>query len=145
MVTAIMDVRQLALVHAPVVQGNLRLHPSEIWGMQSFNFIIKKIMDTKELQTRREFFKQAALSSLPIISMAVLPTFFSGCEENSPSSGGSSSSTGCNAKCSSNCSAVCRNQCESNAKWRPSNCTGSSCKGSCWSSCKNTCKSTSKI
>ena len=101
------------------------------------------MMNPEEIQTRREFFKEASLKTLPILSAAILPGLLTGCEEKNSPSGGSSS--GCNAKCSASCSAVCRNECESNAKWRPSYCTGTSCKGSCWSTCKNTCKGTSKI
>ncbi|MBR0064287.1 MAG: hypothetical protein IJQ06_01665 [Paludibacteraceae bacterium] len=39
-------------------------------------------MIIEELQTRREFFKEAALKTLPILSAAILPTLLTGCEKH---------------------------------------------------------------
>lgn len=79
----------------------------------------------EELQSRREFFKRAAKSALPIlgaIALAGTPSIVKAAEEVMD----------CNYSCSYSCSNSCRGNCYGG-------CSGS-CGGACSYSCRNTCK-----
>ena len=91
---------------------------------------IKKNMGKKEkkekLQTRREFFKNAAKKTLPIlatIAMATTPCMTKASE---------SSPMGCSGNCSFGCGQVCSGDCYGGCK--------GGCGGACSYSCQNTCK-----
>ena len=63
----------------------------------------------EELQTRREFFKEASRKALPLLAFAALgSTVLASCEKESTSSTRSSSSnrssSGCKGSCSGSCS-----------------------------------------
>lgn len=82
---------------------------------------MKNNKNNAELQSRREFFKNAAKSALPILGIAVLasnPIVSKGAQV---------------MNCNSSCSGSCKNACMG--------CTGG-CSGSCSSSCFGTCKGT---
>lgn len=79
----------------------------------------------EELQSRREFFKKAAKSTLPIlgaIALAGAPSIVKAAEE----------AMDCNYSCSYSCSNSCRGDCYGG-------CRGG-CSGACSYSCQNTCK-----
>lgn len=81
----------------------------------------------EELQSRREFFKKAAKSALPILGAIVLanaPTIAKATESES-------CDWGCSGSCWSSCQSSCRGYCSSG-------CTGS-CSGGCKGACANSC------
>lgn len=81
----------------------------------------------EELKSRRDFFKKAAKSALPILGAVVLAS--------SPLvSKAAESMMSCNGSCSGSCLGTCNSGC--------TGCTGS-CSGSCSGSCRDTCVSSS--
>ena len=86
----------------------------------------------EEIQSRREFFKNAAKKSLPIVAAAMLastPLITKAAE----------TSMGCNDSCYNGCSVNCTDGCKIGCEGCHGNCQGS-CKGGCEGSCKNTCE-----
>lgn len=88
----------------------------------------------EELQSRREFFKNAAKSVLPILGAIVLAgnpalakaeEFATGCKY------------GCSTGCYTACSGSCRSGCDGTCK---NSCYG--CKYTCEGTCKNSCAGT---
>ena len=80
--------------------------------------------ENRDLQGRREFFKEAAKKALPLFAVALLGTsVFSSCTKD-----------GC-----SHCKGACKGECKTTCT---GGCGGNSCKGDCWSGCKGTCDST---
>lgn len=81
----------------------------------------------EELQSRREFFKNAAKGVLPILGAVVLANipFVSNAEE------AEGCDYGCSGSCWSSCQSSCRGYCSSG-------CTGS-CSGGCKGACSNSC------
>ena len=88
-------------------------------------------MKDGELQSRREFFKQAAKGAMPMLAIATLgPTYFASCDKDDDddlSSGGSIS--GCGKSCSGGCDNGCSNNCDS------------LCGGDCWAYCESKARS----
>lgn len=116
----------------------------QIWG--DYRQLILSIMKTSkknqggELQSRREFFKNAAKKTLPIlgaIALMHLP-FLSkaetpmGCNSNCKLACATDCRSGCEGKCSDHCAKSCSENCY----------TG--CRNTCVGTCKNTCKTTCK-
>ncbi len=85
-----------------------------------------------ELKNRREFFKEAARKSLPILGMAVLATIapiaLQSCKKESVNHCVDACTNACKTTCKSTCVGSCSNQCT----------TG--CKGSCKTGCGKNCK-----
>lgn len=79
----------------------------------------------KELQTRREFFKQAAKGVLPILGLTVLGPVLNACSKDDDG--------GCQ-HCRGNCSKTCGNVCKGTVA------RSSSCKANCTSFCISTCR-----
>lgn len=94
---------------------------------------MKQNKKNEELQSRREFFKKAAKSALPIlgaIALANAPLLTKAAEE---------SPMGCNLVCSSGCIDSCAGGCKASCQ---GSCTGmciNTCYTGCSSSCHNTC------
>lgn len=85
-------------------------------------------MNDEGLQTRREFFKKATKSILPIVGFITLgPMTFSSCEKEIGS---------CN-DCSNGCATNCDYSCSGVASSSSCRSCSSSCSGSCHSSCEN--------
>ncbi len=86
-----------------------------------------------ELKNRREFFKEAAKKTLPILGMAVMavaaPTLQS-CKKIS---------LGCDDVCTNACKTTCKTTCVGACKGCSGTCS-SDCKGGCKTLCKGTCK-----
>ena len=84
----------------------------------------------EELQSRREFFKQAAKAALPVVgaaNMASVPFVKS------------EAATACDYSCSGGCSRGCEGSCQAHCK---DDCTGNCsgwCKGSCGNNCNQGC------
>lgn len=94
----------------------------------------------ERIQSRREFFKNAAKKSLPLVAAAVLastPVLSKASEslvcENSCYG---SCSSGCG---SYNCKGYCKGTCEGTCEGQCGGCTG--CKGTCSGTCKYGCTS----
>ena len=98
---------------------------------------MEKQKEKDEIQSRREFFKNAArkglpllaaiaLTSLPIISQAHESKIELGCNE------------GCYGSCYGGCYYTCKNSCDSTCKGT----CELSCEGSCKDTCKGSCKDT---
>ena len=95
------------------------------------NFIIMKDMKQNEdLQTRREFFKEAAKKTLPIIGAIVFASspIITQAKESTP--------MGCNSNCKIACADSCYIYCEGSCK---DGCKDT-CKGSCSGGCNKSCK-----
>ena len=81
----------------------------------------------EEIQTRREFFKKAAKSALPVLGAAILSSVpFADAAAQFSCGCGYNCSGGCSGTCSGNCGFGCDGTCKSG-------CGG--CKGVCQSSC----------
>lgn len=104
-----------------------------------------------ELQTRREFFKNAVKKTLPVIgvmALASIPeTIKAAC--SAPMGCNSTCQLACAADCRSGCRGKCADHCQKSCS--TSSCTGScrggcenSCQRSCWRSCKDSCRGTEK-
>lgn len=75
-----------------------------------------------EVQSRRDFFKKAAKTALPIFGIAVFgPSLLTSCEPDDDDSGGSSS--GCGKSCSGSCDGDCAGDCDDG----------------CWTACISAC------
>lgn len=79
----------------------------------------------EELQSRREFFKQAAKAALPVIGAAIMASvpFVK-----------SEAATGCRGGCVDDCEGTCYRGCNTSC--------GGECKGSCQTGCYNGCRNT---
>ena len=86
--------------------------------------------ENKNLQGRREFFKEAAKKALPILGAVALMSnpVIARAVESEP--------MGCNSNCKLACADSCYLFCEGTCK---DNCK-TTCKGSCIGSCNRTCK-----
>jgi len=83
-----------------------------------------------EIQSRREFFKQAAKKSLPIIAAATLGSISLFKSEQAKAT----TCDGCSYTCYSTCQGTCQGKCSGG-------CAGT-CYGECTGSCKYTCSGT---
>lgn len=92
--------------------------------------IMEKKKQNEELQSRREFFKEAAKKTLPVLAFTMLSSsILTSCEKDNYRNGGTGGSGGCNDGCSHSCSGSCNDtcsgSCESNCAWGCSyNCKG---------------------
>ncbi len=112
------------------------------------SILIKNVFMKKknaEVQSRREFFKKAIKSTLPILAIMALPSILTSCEPDDDDGGGSgsggSSSSGCK-NCGATCSVNCASGCRAKAIYSPSTCKGS-CRTACYS-CRSLCYGSSK-
>lgn len=81
---------------------------------------MKKEFQNEDLQSRREFFKNAAKGALPILAFTVLgSTFLTACEKDD------NESSGCGKSCSGSCDSGCSNNCDG------------LCGGDCWHVCES--------
>lgn len=101
-----------------------------------------KIKNNKdELQSRRDFFKKAAGTVLPLIGTIVLfgmPDLIKAAEkESTPLGCEDSCSDGCYGSCHGNCRGSCHDGCRGCCR----GCCGDACT-SCVGVCKDTCKNT---
>lgn len=76
----------------------------------------------EELQSRREFFKNAAKAALPVLGAVVLANLPIVAE----------AASGCKAGCAGTCYYSCRTTCDKTCK--------DTCKGTCINTCKGGCK-----
>lgn len=83
----------------------------------------------EELKSRRDFFKKAAKSALPIIGAIVLSSPLSKAMATTDPAEGCQ--WGCSGSCWSSCQSTCRGACATG-------CTGT-CTGGCKGACANSC------
>ena len=93
---------------------------------------MSKSKKNEELQSRREFFKQAAKAALPVVGAAIMASV--------PFA--QANAMGCNYACTGNCYGGCDGVCGGNCINTCSNscsnyCTG--CRNTCSNGCYNTC------
>jgi len=95
---------------------------------------MKEKKQNEELQSRREFFKEAAKKALPVIGAIALASspIIAQAAEMAPDDCTGVCSYGCGRQCSSGCSGSCAGTCDGACKGY---CQGS-CKGSCMGSCR---------
>ena len=89
-----------------------------------------------EIQSRREFFKEAAKKALPIIGAVALmsnPVIAQAVNKESMNC-----ENGCYGSCYGGCYYTCKDSCDSSCK----DSCNLSCLGSCVDSCKGSCKDT---
>lgn len=93
-----------------------------------------KSKKNEELKSRREFFKNAAKSALPILGAVVLASspIVSKAAETAMGCSGGSCYAGCSGGCRRTCTGGCKYHCQS------------TCKGGCGSTCRGTCSNTCK-
>ncbi len=80
--------------------------------------------NNEELQSRRDFFKNAAKAALPIIGAVMLSA--------NPAIAKTIEATGCQSYCTGSCSRACHQGCNR------------TCMGTCKTTCQQSCKGTSK-
>ena len=96
---------------------------------------MKKNENNEELQSRREFFKQAAKGALPILALTVLgSTFLTSCGDGEDED---DEGKGCSSKCTGGCESTCSGDCDGGCS---NNCDGR-CGGDCWAYCESKYKS----
>ncbi len=90
----------------------------------------KDMNNNEELQSRREFFKKAAKSALPILAAVALA--------NVPviAEAAGTTPSGCNYDCLGSCDRTCSGSCD--------NSCNSTCKNGCQTSCRNACQTSCK-
>ena len=104
---------------------------------------MKEKKQNEELQSRREFFKQAAKKALPVIgaiALASTPIIAQAAERNPMGC----SSDGCSYTCQTSCARECRGRCNQVCKDSCYNDCRGTCKDSCSGSCKGSCSGYSK-
>lgn len=91
-----------------------------------------KNKEKEELQTRREFFKKAAKSALPIVAGMILSSMPQVASAASRIAMGCE--LGCHGGCERGCKETCKGSCEGGCN--------ASCSASCYRTCKGGCQGT---
>lgn len=96
-----------------------------------------------ELENRREFFKEAARISLPILGMAMIaavtPNVLQSCKKPS-----TNCMNGCAGSCSNSCSGSCSTECTDGCKTTCKTTCKTGCTHACSNSCRTYCKAKSR-
>lgn len=96
-----------------------------------------KKTQNEELQSRREFFKKAAKSALPILGAIVLanaPAIVNAAEET----------MGCSNSCYRGCASTCSGRCQTTCNVSCTNHCRDNCGATCKYTCSGKCTSSSK-
>lgn len=99
---------------------------------------MKNNKENEELQSRREFFKEAAKKALPVIGAIALagsPIIANATINNSMGCGRGSCQSLCENTCTLTCASNCRTGCKVSCQ---TTCKGH-CDNGCYGSCNNTC------
>ena len=99
---------------------------------------MKEKKQNEELQSRREFFKQAAKKALPVIGAIALASspIIAQAATKEPMSCDYNCGTACSGRCTGSCTSQCMNDCNTACKY---SCQGS-CKGNCENGCQTSCR-----
>ena len=106
---------------------------------------MKEKQKNGELQTRREFFKKAAKSVLPIVAgvvVAGMPQVVKAMEKAPMGCQGYSCQGGCQFSCSQVCNSSCQGSCKNDCYRSCYNGCNTTCKDSCDRTCKGYCVNT---
>lgn len=102
----------------------------------------------RELLSRRDFFRKAAINTLPFIAAIAVPPIFTACtSEPTPTpTGCDGCSSTCEGSCDKSCSGSCEESCAGSSSNSGSSCSdcSNSCKENCSTSCKESCLGTCK-
>lgn len=112
-----------------------------MYHLKNSNLMNEKETHNEELQSRRQFFKQAAKGMLPIFGAALFgPALLASCGDDEDDDWGDSDDDGGSSSGSSKgCKTACHYECRSQAAYQPASCKGSTCTGACMRTCKNLC------
>ena len=93
---------------------------------------MKKQNENEELQSRREFFKQAAKKALPVFGAIALASspIIAKASEMKP--------MGCNSYCYNSCMVGCSGTCQASCQCSCRHSCQGSCTGGCYNSCMGT-------
>ena len=83
----------------------------------------------EELQSRRQFFKNAAKAALPVFGIIVLANTVGFANATTVSGCGGSCQDYCTGHCQTTCNISCKNHCRDDC--------GATCKYTCHNTCKN--------
>ena len=97
---------------------------------EGYYLFIMKDKRKEELQSRRQFFKKAAKSALPILGAIAIA--------NMPMIAKAANHNDCNYGCSDGCTAACSRMCAG----CQTSCHAANCYSTCHNSCQTTCKGT---
>ena len=114
----------LSLVRTHSISFIFYPHSRSSYANKNLSFMSNS-KKNEELQSRREFFKQAAKAALPVVGAAILASvpFVK-----------SEAVTFCGGTCQNTCSGTCLQSCKGD-------CTGT-CTTGCYNGCRNTCHGT---
>ena len=103
--------------------------------------------ENDEIQSRREFFKNAAKKALPIlgaIAMINSPVLVRAMEEQplTESPMGCNRESPCTGSCYQGCGSTCKGSCRGDCTGRCTNTCKGSCSGKCTEDCRSTCSYT---
>lgn len=105
---------------------------------------MKEKKQNEELQSRREFFKEAAKKALPVIGAIAIASspvlaHATGIKEGPTGCYNGYCTNTCSGRCTDHCTGTCYGSCQGTCELRCANdCTGG-CKNSCWQSCSGGC------
>ena len=109
-------------------------NPGRLVGEKN-SFVMKEQNEKEGLQSRREFFRNAAKAALPVLGAIVLagaPSIIKAAESNSQCD--------CSGACSGTCIGSCKGTCDGACSFT---CKGS-CEGTCDGACSFGCKGSNK-
>ena len=136
--------RQIGSTLFVCITTNLHFdHPRNQMGFSNTTKMEKEKKD-KGLESRRDFFKKAAKSALPIlgaIALASAPSIVKAAEVELGCNWGCAGN--CTGSCAGRCSYTCQNSCRGGCGGACSVSCQNTCKGSCQSSCRGYCSSMS--
>lgn len=93
----------------------------------------------EEIQSRREFFKKAAKTALPVLGAVVLSSIPFTETKADYVNRFTGECTGCSGSCQRSCSGTCSGSCEGGCQGScVQGCQGN-CKGDCYGTCKGSC------
>jgi len=88
---------------------------------------MKQTKKNEELQSRREFFKNAAKSTLPILAVAAFGPALLSCEKDDDDDDDGGCKKGCSGSCEGSCAGGCGGGCSGDCD--------DGCTADCWNGC----------
>lgn len=127
-VQVIVRVLAMAVVVEDVVEVAKELLPNH--SINKKRFVMKQKKTNEELQSRREFFKKAAKSALPVVGAVLLS------QVSTIPALAATECSGCTGACVTTCAGTCMGTCKGSCD---ASCQGT-CDGSCKAGCGDKCK-----
>lgn len=96
-------------------------------------------MDKKDILSRRNFFKKAAIAAIPVVGAVALTQvpLVSQAMENHTETGCGGCTGSCSGDCSGTCSTSCEYACDGSCKGGCQNSCDGGCMGDCYGSCRS--------